>query len=52
MKRKSMLKTMFTAMLAAAALTACGSSKGAGFAADAVAYETAASNTSACYDGG
>lgn len=43
---------MITAILAAAALTACGSSSGAGFAADSVANTTAASASQASYDYG
>ena len=52
MKRKSMLKTMFTAILTAAALTACGSSGGTSSTAGAAAYDTVASNSQASYDSG
>lgn len=52
MKKRSMLKIMITAMFTAASLTACGGSGGAASTADAVAYETAASNSSATYDTG
>lgn len=50
MKRKSLLQITFAAVLAAAVLTACGSSKGAGFASDnAAAYESAGTTA---YDSG
>ena len=55
MKRKSMLKTMFTAILTAAALTACGSSGGKGSSAGSAAYDNAAFATEASseqYDSG
>ena len=52
MKRKSMLKTMFTVILAAAVITACGSSGETGFASNSAAYDTAASTSSASYDSG
>lgn len=50
MKRRNLLQTMLAAMLAATVLTACGSSKGAGFASDnAAAYESAGTTA---YDSG
>ena len=51
MKRRSILKTMFPVMLAATVLTACGKSSVTA-AADAVAYQTTASNTTESYDAG
>ena len=50
MKRRNLLQTVFAAVLAAAVLTACGSSKGAGFASENSAAYMSAGTTA--YDSG